>query len=60
MTVVAPQNQLLLDDLLLRNREGKLSAEERRELDMLLKQIDELNLVKARAAAALHRIKTEE
>ena len=57
---IAPQNQSLLDDLLSRNREGKLSAEETRELDMLLKQIDELNLVKARAAAALHRIKTEE
>lgn len=57
---IAPKNQSLLDDLLSRNREGKLSVEETRELDMLLKQIDELNLVKARAAAALHRIKTEE
>lgn len=57
---IAPKNQSLLDDLLSRNREGKLTAEETQELDILLKQIDELNLVKARAAAALHRIKTEE
>ncbi len=57
---IAPKNQSILDDLLSRNREGKLSPEETQDLDLLLKQIDELNLVKARAAAALHRIKTEE
>lgn len=43
-----------LDDLLARNAEGGLAAEESQELDLLLKKIDELNLVKARAAVALH------
>jgi hypothetical protein len=45
-----------LDDLLTKNVDGKLSAEEAKELDLLLTQVDELNLVKARAAATLHRI----
>ncbi len=54
---LAPKNQSRLDDLLAKNVEGKLSAEETKELDLLLTQVDELNLVKARAAAALHRIK---
>ncbi len=57
---LAPKNQSRLDCLLERNAEGKLSAEETQELDLLLKKIDELNLVKARATAALHRIKTEQ
>ncbi len=57
---LAPKNQSRLDDLLTRNVNGKLSPVETQELDLLLKKIDELNLVKARAAAALHRIKTEE
>ncbi len=57
---LAPKNQSRLDDLLARNVNGKLSPVETQELDLLLKKIDELNLVKARAAAALHRIKTEE
>jgi hypothetical protein len=55
---LAPKNQSRLDDLLGKNVEGKLSAEETKELDLLLTQVDELNLVKARAAAALHRIKS--
>ena len=37
--------------------EGKLSAEETKELDLLLTQVDELHLVKARAAAIQKRIK---
>jgi len=57
---LAPKNQSKLDDLLARNNEGELSAEELKELDLLLKKIDELNLVKARAAVALHQIRTEE
>jgi anti-sigma factor RsiW len=43
-------------DLLSKNVDGELSAEEAKELDLLLTQVDELNLVKARAAATLHRI----
>ena len=54
---LAPKSQSRLDELLAKNVEGKLSAEETKELDLLLTQVDELNLVKARAAAALHQIK---
>jgi hypothetical protein len=54
---LASKSQSRLDELLAKNGEGKLSAEETKELDLLLTQVDELNLVKARAAAALHRIK---
>jgi hypothetical protein len=57
---LAPKNQSKLDDLLARNNEGEISVEELLELDLLLKKIDELNLVKARAAVALHQIRTEE
>jgi hypothetical protein len=53
---LAPKSQSRLDDLLAKNVEGRLSTEETTELDVLLTQVDELNLVKARAAATLHRI----
>jgi hypothetical protein len=54
---LATKSQSRLDDLLAKNVEEKLSAEEVRELDLLLTQADELNLVKARAAATPHQIK---
>ncbi len=54
---LASKNQSQLDELLAKNVECKLSAEETRELDLLLTQVDELNFVKARAAATLPRIK---
>jgi len=57
---LAPKNQSKLDDLLAQNAVGNLSAEESQQLDLLLKKIDELNLVKARAAVALQQIRTEE
>jgi hypothetical protein len=57
---LAPKNQSKLDDLLARNAEGEISAEELQELDLLKKKIDELNLVKARAAVALHQNRTDE
>ena len=57
---LAPKNQSKLDDLLSRNADGALTADETQELDLLLKKIDELNLVKARAAVALHQLKTGE
>jgi hypothetical protein len=57
---LAPKNQSKLDDLLSRNADGALTADETQELDLLLKKIDELNLVKARAAVALHQTKTGE
>lgn len=54
---MAPKSRTLLDDLLAKNVEGKLSAEETKELDLLFKNVFELNLVKAREATALHRIR---
>ncbi|MCY2973198.1 MAG: hypothetical protein NTW52_00870 [Planctomycetota bacterium] len=54
---LAPKIQSRLDDLLAKNVEGKLSAEEAMELDLMLTQVDELNFVKARAAVTPHRIK---
>ena len=57
---IAPKNQSKLDELLSRNADGALTADETQELDLLLKKIDEINLVKARAAVALHQIKTGE
>ncbi|TWU39383.1 hypothetical protein [Novipirellula artificiosorum] len=51
--MLAPQSQSLLDDLLTRNSDGKLSEQETKELDCLIEQIDELNLLKARAAFTL-------
>lgn len=53
---LAPKSQSRLDELLSKNVEGKLSTDETKELDLLLTQVDELNLVKARAAATLHQI----
>jgi hypothetical protein len=47
--MLAPKAQSQLDDLLARNSEGKLSEQESKELDSLIEQIDELNLLKARA-----------
>lgn len=54
---LASKRQSNLDELLAKNVLGKLSAEEIKELDLLLTQVDELNLVKARAAAKLNQIK---
>ncbi len=57
---LAPKNQSKLDDLLARNVDGLLSEVELQELELLLRKIDELNLVKARAAVALCQIMTED
>ncbi len=54
---LSTKSQTRLDELLAKNSDGKLSADETKELNLLLTQVDELNLVKARAAATLHRIK---
>jgi hypothetical protein len=51
--MLAPQAQSHLDDLLARNSEGKLTEQETKKLDALIEQIDELNLLKARAAFTL-------
>jgi len=57
---LATKDQSKIDQLLARNAEGKLTQEESHELDLLLKKIDELNLIKARATAALHQLTEEE
>jgi len=53
IAMLAPGSQSRLNELLNRNSEGKLTDEELVELDRLLKQIDELNLLKARAEYTL-------
>lgn len=53
--VLAPKMHAKLDDLLARNADGTLSAEELGELDAIIEQIDELNLLKARAEYTLRQ-----
>jgi hypothetical protein len=55
---LAPAAQSRLDDLLARHKETKLSAEEERELDDLLRKIDQLTILKARAKLTLKRERT--
>tara|TARA_R110002049_G_scaffold285698_4_gene467066 strand:+ start:227765 stop:228013 length:249 start_codon:yes stop_codon:yes gene_type:complete len=52
-SMLAPRSQSRLDELLRRNSEGELSKVEIDELDSLLEQVDELNLLKARAEYTL-------
>jgi hypothetical protein len=56
---LATKEQVRLEQLLAQNAEGTLSNEGLEELDSLLKKIDELNLVKARAAVALGKLMNE-
>ena len=57
---LASENQLALDELLLLNAAGTITPRQQQQLDTLLKKVDELNLVKARAAVALQQLKTGE
>jgi hypothetical protein len=50
---IAPAQQAKLSDLLARNTENQLSNEEVEKLDRLLEQIDQLNILKARAQYTL-------
>ena len=52
---LATKEQARLEQLLEENAEGTLSAAGLDELDSLLRKIDELNVVKARAAVALKK-----
>ena len=52
--VFAPNRQKELDDLLHKNREGKLMQDEEQRLDTLLAEIDQIALLKARALYALN------
>ncbi|TWU44456.1 hypothetical protein Poly51_61710 [Rubripirellula tenax] len=54
-SMLAPRSQSRLDELLRRNSEGELSQDEVAELDALLEQVDELNLLKARAEYTLRQ-----
>lgn len=51
--MLAPAAQNRLDELLARNAESSLSAEEGSELEQLLNQIDQLTILKARARYTL-------
>jgi hypothetical protein len=50
---IAPAEQSHLSDLLDRNTENQLSTEELEKLDRLLAQLDQLNILKARAQYTL-------
>jgi hypothetical protein len=56
---LATKEQASFEQLLAKNAEGSLSNESQEELNKLLKRIDELNLVKARAAVALGRLMSD-
>jgi len=56
---LATKEQARLEQLLAKNSEGSVSKECLEELDTLLKKIDGLNLVKARAAVALGKLMSE-
>jgi hypothetical protein len=50
---IAPAEQSRLSDLLERNTENQLSTEDLETLDRLLAQLDQLNILKARAQYTL-------
>jgi hypothetical protein len=52
-SMLAPSAQSRLDDLLDRNAEHRLGADERRELDRLLARVDQLTILKTRARYTL-------
>lgn len=51
--VIAPGQQLTLQELLERNRSGALAPDEEVALDALLAQVDQIGLLKARARYTL-------
>lgn len=53
---LAPEAQSQLSELLARNADGNLSEQETKQLDSLIEQIDELNLLKARAEFTLRHL----
>jgi hypothetical protein len=52
-SMLAPSAQTRLDELLARNAETQLPAEESAELDQLLEQVDQLTILKTRARYTL-------
>ena len=57
-SILAPAAQAQLDELLARNAENELSADEIAELDHLLAQLDQLTILKTRARYTLNYSKT--
>lgn len=57
-SMLAPAAQSRLDELLARNAENQLSADEQAELDRLLDQVDHLTILKTRARYTLHSLET--
>jgi hypothetical protein len=54
--MLSPAHLERLGDLLRQNRESGLRGEEQSELDRLLDQVDQMNILKARAAYTLRRL----
>jgi hypothetical protein len=54
--MLASPHQERLDSLLERNRQGRLSVDEARELDELVDYLDQMNALKARALLTLQRL----
>ena len=59
-SLLAPAAQARLDDLLARQKEKLLSADETRALDGLLQKVDQLTLLKTRARYTLKQESTAE
>src|SRR5437763_10090414 len=57
-SLLAPTAQARLDDLLARQKEKVLSADEERALDELLQKVDQLTILKTRARYTLQQEKT--
>jgi hypothetical protein len=58
-SILAPAAQARLDDLLARKKEKALSAQEERELDILLHKTDQLTILKTRARYTLSQANAE-
>jgi hypothetical protein len=54
-SMLAPSAQCRLDELLERNAEHRLGADEHRELDRLLARVDQLTILKTRARYTLRQ-----
>ena len=59
-SLLAPAAQARLDDLLARQKEKLLSADEKRALDGLLQKVDQLTILKTRARYTLKQESTAE
>ena len=57
-SLLAPAAQARLDDLLARQKEKLLSADEKRALDGLLQKVDQLTILKTRARYTLKQERT--